>query len=191
VKYIVALHSYLRAVEIEGIESALARNGGNVAATARELGRSRTGLILRMQTLGIERPVKTSQAGMGNETREDLSEPAPGELALRETTLYRLTEPADRLAILRVGRMLHRYALDQPPECGLAICAACQAGAKDLRNLQGFFEWLSREADETEPGRSGVALAESAHAWGEELARLAAAIEDELGLPRSGRSTNT
>ena len=222
-----ALHRYLREVEIEEIESALDRNGWNVAATARELGVHRTGLYERLRRLGIalpKRPGKPSNrdlrrpawpcptcgAAAGEPCRfrstshprsphwkrrdppEDEEETGESTevFALRETTLSLLTEPADREAIPRLG-LLHRYALDRRVADDPAICAACCAGARDLRNLQGFFDWLSREAEATERGRSGIALAESARAWGEKLGRLAASIEDELvGLLRSGRTTN-
>lgn len=178
-----ALHNQLRQVEIEEITAGLRRNGWNVSATARELGRSRVGLTRRMQALGIRRPTRKGRQAVLGGPRSDS---APAELAIRETTLYRFTNALDRAAVLRVGRIFHFYGLEQPAakDSESAIRAALRAAAQDLRNLKGFLEWVSREGDDTELGTSDVALTEMAHAWGAELERIAITMESGLGTPR-------
>jgi len=178
-----ALHNHLRQVEIEEIRAGLRRNGGNISATARELGRSRVGLTRRMQALGIRRPTRKGRQAVLGGPRSDS---APAELAIRETTLYRFTNALDRAAVLRVGRIFHLYALEQPAakDSESAVHAALRAAAQDLRNLKGFLEWVSREGDDTELGSSDVALTEMARAWGEELERIATSMESGLGTPQ-------
>jgi hypothetical protein len=121
----------------------------------------------------------------------DSIEPCGAELAWRETTLYRFIDPADRAALLRVGRLLHLQALDQPAGGDpSAIHAELRAAARDLRNLQSFLEMVACEGDDTEPGASGLALTESAETWGQEVARLASSIERELD-PSDGLTSLT
>ena len=102
------------------------------------------------------------------------------ELAWRETTLCRFIDPADRAALLRVGRMLHLQSLDQPAQNPPAIHAALRAAARDLLNLQAFFKMVWREGDDTELGASAVALTETAGRCAKKVGRIAASIEAEL-----------
>ena len=114
----------------------------------------------------------------------DTSPPCPPELiAWRETTLGRFSDPADRAAFLHLGGMLHRYALDRTPVGSEpAVHGALRCVAADLRNLQAFLEWIVAEGDETEIGISQVAMTTGARTYGEDLGRIATAIEQELGL---------
>jgi hypothetical protein len=125
-----------------------------------------------------------------SEGRGRPDESASPELAWRETTLYRFTDPADRAALLRVGRLLHLQALDQPAGGGpSAIHAELRAVARDLRNLQSFLEMVWREGDDTELGASGVELMQSAGTWGQKVGRIAKSIERELGTTRSRQAS--
>jgi hypothetical protein len=126
--------------------------------------------------------IRDTRAASGPVSEERSGDVTPAEMAIRETTLYRFTDPVDRAAALFVGRMLHLFALERPPADASesSIRAALRAVAQDLRNLQGFLDWIWREGDDTEQGASGVTLTERADCFRLELGRIASAVEEEL-----------
>jgi hypothetical protein len=106
-----------------------------------------------------------------------------GEMEFRETMLHRLTDPKDRAALLRIGRMLNTHCLDVAPSGGglSAVRVQLQAAGRDLRHLQRYLAMVARERSEkAELGTSSIRLEDIADSCSKQLGCMTEWIEREL-----------
>jgi hypothetical protein len=148
--------------------------------------RARLPHVERAMSAGPELPAD------GGDAAQDAFEEGPLEQTFRETML-RFVRAEDRVALVRVGRMLLSYVLDVRADLevlgdgGSPLRTALRAAARDVRHLASYFgEVAEVHREEEAPGTSAAPLAEVARRCGEELSRIADRVEAELGaLPPS------
>ncbi len=102
----------------------------------------------------------------------------------RRTTLYRVTNPRDRAALIRLSRMLDGLIL----EVGRCWCemgesstlAEARAAAGDLRYLEAFLLRMGEEDYDPDEEPAEFRLARLAKRLAPRVGKIAAAIEEAL-----------